>query len=391
MQSIYLKIFLIAFAINTSIYSQNKNLVLNPSFEKTKPGSNYPSCAYAPNNLNFDNTVSNWNTWAGMTPDYIIWQPDEYGDCFFPRPHTGKHAVGIINYLPAVDLGKRYDFHEYINGQLRFPLAPGRAYKVELYIQQADSVAIDHLQVIYGEKQDIKTLASGNLGICFLYNKPRWLPKDGFQPQVLFKDPIITKKGEWKKISATFVPDRAFLFFVVGNFFKDENTRNTLTNNDEIRAFNETHPGFSEKKKRISYYVIDDFSVTLTEMPTARSVITETLAENSVYIFKNVNFETNKWELLPEALPELKALAAYLLEHPGKQAEIAGHTDNVGNKKDNRVLSEKRAEAVYKYLVFKGMEKGRLSFKGYGEQQPIEPNTTAKGRAANRRVECRLK
>ncbi len=372
-------------------FCQNDNLVLNPSFEKAKPKSSFPPCSYASNSMSFNNATVGWWTWKGMTPDYIIWEPDDFGECHFPKPHSGNHAVGLINFLPAVDLGKYYDFHEFIAGSLRFPLEPGKAYRVEFFIQQADLTAIDHLERLYSEGHPIVPTSAGNLGFCFLYSKPRWNPRDGFKPQVLFKEPIVTQHGEWIKLSATFVPDRAFLFFIVGNFFKDENTKVSIPNNNDITAFNLAQTGFAEKKKRIAYYLIDDISVTLTEMPTAKSVISEALADKSVYVFKNVNFETGKWDLLPAALPELKALAEYLLENPALKAEIGGHTDDVGSDEDNRILSEKRAEAVYKYLIFKGVGENVLAFSGYGESQPIENNETPQGRLANRRVVCKLK
>jgi OOP family OmpA-OmpF porin len=67
--------------------------------------------------------------------------------------------------------------------------------------------------------------------------------------------------------------------------------------------------------------------------------------------------------------------------------EIAGHTDNVGPADQNRALSQKRAEAVVKYLVDKGVDKSRLIAKGYGPDKPIADNKDAKGKQKNRRVE----
>lgn len=370
---------------------QSDNLVINGSFERLNTNGDGISCRYMPNSNTFVKHATDWQTYGGMTPDLIVWRPDDFGNCFFPKPHSGEGAIGMITYLPAVDLGKFHDYHEYIFGRLRFPMEAGQAYEVSMYIQQADSTAIDHLEVLYTEGHPILPTAAGNLGVCFLYREARWEPKGGYQPQVLFKDPIVTKHGEWVKISQTFVADRAYLFFGIGNFFKDTDTRTTLPNSAEIDSFNLAQEGFAEKWKRIAYYCIDDISVTPVETPTAKSVITKQLEEKSIYTFENVNFETAKWDLLPEALPELKALAEYLLEHPEMKVEIAGHTDAVGKDEDNRILSEKRAEAVCKYLIFRGVAEERLKFQGYGESQPVAPNDTPKGRAANRRVECRIR
>lgn len=70
-----------------------------------------------------------------------------------------------------------------------------------------------------------------------------------------------------------------------------------------------------------------------------------------------------------------------------KLLEIQGHTDNVGRPAGNRALSDRRAAAVKKYLVGKGVASDRLTSKGYGDEKPIAPNTTRPGRAKNRRVE----
>ena len=67
--------------------------------------------------------------------------------------------------------------------------------------------------------------------------------------------------------------------------------------------------------------------------------------------------------------------------------EIRGHTDNEGDDKSNQVLSEARAKAVYQYLLGRGIDAGRLSYKGFGETQPIADNKTEKGRKQNRRTE----
>ncbi len=70
--------------------------------------------------------------------------------------------------------------------------------------------------------------------------------------------------------------------------------------------------------------------------------------------------------------------------------EVAGHTDNAGVADQNRTLSQKRADAVVKYLVDKGVDKTRLTAKGYGPDKPIADNKDAKGKQKNRRVEFNI-
>jgi OOP family OmpA-OmpF porin len=68
---------------------------------------------------------------------------------------------------------------------------------------------------------------------------------------------------------------------------------------------------------------------------------------------------------------------------------VEGHTDSVGNDDYNQKLSQRRADAVRKYLVDKGIAGARLTATGLGETQPVADNGTADGRAQNRRVVLR--
>ena len=69
---------------------------------------------------------------------------------------------------------------------------------------------------------------------------------------------------------------------------------------------------------------------------------------------------------------------------------IEGHTDNIGDKISNKILSENRAESVYLYLLKSGIHGSRLSFQGYGETRPIDDNNTKEGRAKNRRTSFKI-
>ncbi|MGL4597210.1 MAG: OmpA family protein, partial [Bacteroidia bacterium] len=100
---------------------------------------------------------------------------------------------------------------------------------------------------------------------------------------------------------------------------------------------------------------------------------------------KNVYFETGKFDLRPESEVELNKLVAFLNANPTMKIELSGHTDNVGDKKANQVLSENRARAVYVYLVSHGVDAKRLSYKGYGDTQPKVANDTPEHRQMNRR------
>lgn len=106
---------------------------------------------------------------------------------------------------------------------------------------------------------------------------------------------------------------------------------------------------------------------------------------------KNVFFDVDKFDLKPESKAELNKLAEFLKKNPTLKGELGGHTDNTGDKKKNQVLSQNRAKAVYDYLIVNGgIDKTRLSFKGYGDTKPKFPNDSPEHKAANRRTEFKV-
>lgn len=104
-------------------------------------------------------------------------------------------------------------------------------------------------------------------------------------------------------------------------------------------------------------------------------------------VLKNVFFDTNLFNLKSESFPELDKLVAFMKSSTGITIEVSGHTDSTGDKKKNQVLSENRARSVYDYLVSKGIEASRLTYKGFGDQKPVASNDNEEGRALNRRTE----
>src|SRR5881398_868497 len=104
-------------------------------------------------------------------------------------------------------------------------------------------------------------------------------------------------------------------------------------------------------------------------------------------ILRGVNFEWGRSALTRDSYAVLDQVAGSLLANPDIRIEIAGYTDNTGSAPLNVRLSEARAASVRAYLARKGVSPGRMVAKGYGASGFIAPNTTAAGRAQNRRVE----
>lgn len=114
------------------------------------------------------------------------------------------------------------------------------------------------------------------------------------------------------------------------------------------------------------------------------------VTETRIVLRQTVFFRTARATIKPESLPLLNEVAQAMTDHPALRVRIEGHTDSVGSERTNLKLSQARADAVLRYLVRRGVSAGRLIAVGYGEDQPLDDNSTAAGRAVNRRVEFHI-
>jgi outer membrane protein OmpA-like peptidoglycan-associated protein len=110
-----------------------------------------------------------------------------------------------------------------------------------------------------------------------------------------------------------------------------------------------------------------------------------------VKISSQIKFKTGSAVILKESQPIIDAVAAIMKAHPEiTHVLVEGHTDNKGSAAGNKTLSKKRAASVLAALVAVGIEKGRLTSDGFGQERPIDSNSTDEGRANNRRVEFHI-
>ncbi len=104
----------------------------------------------------------------------------------------------------------------------------------------------------------------------------------------------------------------------------------------------------------------------------------------------NINFNYKKYNISDELIDGLKEFALFLKENNGYQVVIYGYTDSVGTKKSNKILSQKRANAIKESLMRYGISITRLTAIGMGEENPIADNESEDGKASNRRIEVEL-
>ena len=101
----------------------------------------------------------------------------------------------------------------------------------------------------------------------------------------------------------------------------------------------------------------------------------------------DVSFDVGRYAIKPNMRPVLERLASTLNQHPVTTVTIIGHTDSTGSDAVNDPLSVNRAASTRDYLVQRGVSAQRIAVDGRGSRQPVADNSTASGRAMNRRVE----
>ena len=135
----------------------------------------------------------------------------------------------------------------------------------------------------------------------------------------------------------------------------------------------------------------DFFVLTIIQMEEMKQEVTSSDILSALntdgHIALYINFETGKSDVKPESQNIIDQVEAMLKSNPSLKISIEGHTDNVGSPTSNQTLSDNRAKSVMNLLIAKGVDKSRLSAKGWGQSKPIVENTTDSNKAKNRRVE----
>ena len=111
------------------------------------------------------------------------------------------------------------------------------------------------------------------------------------------------------------------------------------------------------------------------------------LKKGGIMPLNNIYFDTDSSTPLKTSTSELQLIVNFLQTNPTIKIEVAGHTDNTGNKMHNQKLSENRAAAISAYIVSNGIPSSRVISVGYGDTKPIGDNTTTEGKQHNRRTE----
>ena len=126
-----------------------------------------------------------------------------------------------------------------------------------------------------------------------------------------------------------------------------------------------------------------------TIIRTRVDTVSRLVHDGSDQLILRVQFRTGRADLLPQSLPVLDTIARAIIATPNSSWEVVGHTDSTGSAKLNTRLAVARAQTVMEYLISRGVARSTLTASGFGMERPVFSNTSAYGRAQNRRVQLR--
>lgn len=329
-----------------------QNLVPNPSFENINDTIN----GFTNDNFHFNRKIKTWTAVNSATPDLIT--PNFYERYITPsKPHSGVNMVGI-GAIVDYEWSKKNKWGEYIGIKLKEDLIPKRTYYVEYWIRRATCIS---------PKRNHDENMNPNFGILFYLDT--LLCRNGRMihalPQVKGDSLVVVTNTAWVKVAGYFTPESRYNKICLGQFCQ-------IDDNPLIMK---------------GYYQIDD--ILIEELKNFKTFNKMTkLSKGTIIPLNDVQFETGTTEFSnKKSHTQLIELVIYLNANPSIKIRVNGHTDHVGSKGLNLILSNNRAEFIAKYLIQQGIGKARIEWKGFADEIPIDTNETKQGRARNRRVE----
>lgn len=371
-----------------------QNHVSNPSFEQF---------FILPTNFTLpkDKNTEQLPRWFFLsTPDYfnrrctstITRVPDNFAGSTAPRQGLGY--AGLILCADPVNYTRSPRYNEHLQNELEAPLEPGKLYCCSFYtrLAQNSGFAVDGLGMLFSRDQ--------------IYFDKRGDAAQ-YQPQIENRmGNIIVETDQWVEISGLYRAEGGERYLTIGNFRALEET-----------AIHRIRTKLNTKMDYFAYYYIDQVSVTPVETneQCQCSANSYTVAEKHLWMppklkeeaeltglddssfgkivfgkpveLKNIYFDFDKFDLLPQSNFELDKLYHLVAGVRGITIELAGHTDSMGESSYNRILSQNRAKSVTEYLINKGLPASQIRYYGYGSTVPVASNETDDGRQQNRRVE----
>jgi OOP family OmpA-OmpF porin len=332
------------------------NYVSNPEFEV------HPTALFSI--MSFTNHMDKWGV-ASESPDLYI------------APETalsGSTYVGFRVFSMKKDV-------EYLQNELKEPLKRDSIYCFSAYVKlspgskyaaNAFGFLLSENPVTINTDQLLTLKASKNLTTQVLNYKTRWMKVQcTYRAKGGERYLVIGSFQNHKELQLVEVPGE-----VVESYYYMDDVSLVPIAKEEDCACN-----FSDARKELEPSAIDT--------PAAINPL-DTLKVGQKLVLDNIHFENDDDELLIESYTTLYEVMIYMKSHPKVQVEISGHTSSLGGLNHNMRLSQKRADAVRKFLSINGIDESRIKTAGHGPQYPIASDETEAGQKENRRVEFKV-
>lgn len=355
-----------------------QNLIPNGDFEK-KRGRRYTHRPWR-----FINTVDRF------VLDGDTRRPYGTEDWQLPQPQSGNVYVGIRVYAK---------YREFLQLRLTDDLEKGERYLFEMYVHPSERYN-SYLRSIGASFYHRRPYYTSEY---YIYKNPPQVEE--YRHEGIFA--ADTAQNGWVRVSGTFRSNGTEKYISVGNFSKKRIR-------DKFKKKKWYVPDYWKFK---AYYFIDNVALykirdeepkdkedlqplalidTTVHIPDTIPYSIEdenyiyTIDEKRELVLENIRFEFGSDELIPTSYRDLELVLEYLNANREVRLKIVGHTDNVGDKRDNMRLSIKRAKRVYDYFTDNQIRSDRLEYEGKGESDPLHLNSTRQNRSKNRRVEILL-
>jgi OOP family OmpA-OmpF porin len=242
---------------------------------------------------------------------------------------------------------------------------------------------------LFFDNSQIKNFINGSYGIemYFRYDDGGML----LYGQLL-GDQLVSSQGKYVHLVTTRnAQTKQMNVFVNGKLtlnFSD--TDNNLEIDDKSQVSFFSQEGTPTTSGAVSMIKLYDFFIDEKKASNLFQIFSQqgsTAGFNPKGVLKDLYFLQSQDVILPESIPELENIYAFLEENPNAKIELQGHTDNQGDFNLNLKLSRNRALAVKNFMIKKGIDAKRISTRGFGGTRPIESNQTEETRRKNRRVE----
>ncbi len=346
----------------------SQNLVKNGSFEE------FTYCPVSYNQQTLKTAVG-WTQPGSATPDHFATcskgkagVPENIGGS--QDALKGESYIGLVTYTST-----KRNYREYVQSKLSRPLGAGEMICVEFWVSCGD----------------LARYVTDGFGVHFSKGKvkPKGEKRIEAHPQIV--NPrlhILDNVNDWVKLSDVFIAEGGEDHITIGNFHPDHLMSKLRRTSLEGRA----------SSSNWSYIYVDDVVVRPVQARDECSCINDKIKETlhdpplqlSEYTqlqLETVQFAFDDSTLTDSAHFQLDAVADLLRGNRFLFVRVKGHTDIVGREGYNEELSANRARAVINYLHYKGIDHKRLELQWFGSEIPVAENTTAEGRAQNRRVD----